>query len=92
MNVGPATFKLTTGISELIDFTTYSIDVAAVNKYYTGVYTRPVWGTTKCKQLKIVKTFNFFPLYSNGILNFVCALYILVRDFPLLNNILTEIL
>ena len=65
VNVGPATSKLT--ISKLMDFTTYSIKVAAVNRINIGVYTDPLLTTTKRKLLKIIKTLNYFLLYSSGI-------------------------
>ena len=52
VNVGLATSEFT--ISELIEFTTYSIEVAAVNAVNTGVYSDPVSVETKCNLFKII--------------------------------------
>ena len=59
VNVGPATSEFT--ISELIEFSTYSIEVAAVNAANIGVYSDPVSVKTKCNLFEIITIHSFIP-------------------------------
>ena len=52
VNVQRATRKFT--ISNLLAFTTYTIEVAAVNAVNTGVYSDPVSVMAKCNLFKII--------------------------------------